>query len=45
LRHGAQVGEGPVADVLTLENLSALYGAPIRRLTDPLTGERAFLSE
>jgi iron complex transport system ATP-binding protein len=45
LRHGAQVGEGPVADVLTLENLSALYAAPIRRLTDPVSGERAFLPE
>ena len=45
LRQGAQVGEGPVADVLTLEKLSALYGANIRRLTDPATGERAFLPE
>jgi len=45
LREGAQVGEGPVADVLTLEKLSALYGANIRRLTDPVSGERAFLPE
>jgi iron complex transport system ATP-binding protein len=45
MRHGTQVGEGPVADVLTLERLSALYGARIRRLTDPVTGERAFLPE
>ena len=45
LRHGTQVGEGPVADVLTLERLSALYGTRIRRLTDPVTGERAFLPE
>jgi iron complex transport system ATP-binding protein len=45
LRKGTQVGEGPVADVLTLERLSALYGARIRRLTDPASGERAFLPE
>jgi iron complex transport system ATP-binding protein len=45
LRQGKQVGEGPVADVLTLERLSALYGAKIRRLTDNVSGEPAFLPD
>jgi iron complex transport system ATP-binding protein len=45
LRRGAQVGEGLVADVLTLDKLSALYGARIRRLTDPISGEQAFLPD
>jgi len=29
--------------VLTLDNLTALYRAPVKRLTDPATGEQAFL--
>jgi iron complex transport system ATP-binding protein len=45
LRHGAQVGEGPVADVLTLDKLSTLYGARVRRLIDPISGEQAFLPD
>ncbi len=43
LRDGACVADGPIADVLTLDNLTALYRAPVKRLTDPATGEQAFL--
>jgi iron complex transport system ATP-binding protein len=43
LRDGARVAEGAIAQVLTLDNLEALYRAPVRRLTDPATGEQAFL--
>jgi len=45
LRHGTQVGEGPVTEVLTLEKLSALYGASIRRMTDTASGSFAFLPD
>ncbi|MEJ0074682.1 MAG: ABC transporter ATP-binding protein [Alphaproteobacteria bacterium] len=43
LRDGACVAEGAINDVLTLETLSALYRAPVKRLIDPATGEQAFL--
>jgi len=43
LRDGGCVADGPIAEVLTLDNLTALYRAPVRRLTDPATGEQAFL--
>jgi ABC-type cobalamin transport system ATPase subunit len=44
LRQGAVIGEGPATEVLTLDNLSALYGAKVQRLTDP-SGDQAFLPE
>jgi iron complex transport system ATP-binding protein len=44
LRQGAVIGEGAAKDVLTLDNLSALYGANIQRLTDA-GGDQAFLPE
>ena len=43
LRDGTRVAEGTIAQVLNLENLEALYRAPVKRLTDPATGEQAFL--
>ncbi|HKA74888.1 MAG TPA: ABC transporter ATP-binding protein [Xanthobacteraceae bacterium] len=43
LRDGARIAEGKVDSVLTRQNLEALYGAPIRTLTDGATGESAFL--
>ena len=43
LRDGTPVAEGGVASVLTRDNLEALYAAPIRTLTDPASGETAFL--
>src|SRR5262249_23043382 len=43
LREGARIAEGKVDSVLTRQNLEALYGAPIRTLTDGATGESAFL--
>jgi iron complex transport system ATP-binding protein len=43
LRDGARVAEGKVNSVLTRDNLEALYGAPIRTLTDRASGESAFL--
>ncbi len=45
LRDGTRVGEGPVADVLTLEKLSALYGASVRQMTDAASGTAAFLPD
>ena len=39
----AAPARGPIMDVLTLDNLAALYRAPVKRLTDPSTGEQAFL--
>ncbi|MDE2380347.1 ABC transporter ATP-binding protein [Bradyrhizobium sp.] len=45
LRQGAEVGEGPVADVLTRERLEALYGARIRQMRDTATGAAAFLPD
>ena len=44
LRQGAVIGEGAARDVLTLDNLSALYGANIQRLTDA-GGDQAFMPE
>ena len=43
LRDGARIAEGKVAQVLTQKNLEALYGAPIRTITDGVSGENAFL--
>src|SRR6185437_10582770 len=43
LRDGTALSEGPVARVLEQEQLEALYGAPVERLTDPQTGAAAFL--
>lgn len=45
LRNGVLVGEGPVADVLTLERLSALYDASVKQMTDSVTGVAAFLPD
>jgi iron complex transport system ATP-binding protein len=44
LRQGTVIGEGTAKDVLTLDNLSALYGAKVQRLTDT-GGDQAFLPE
>ena len=44
LRQGAVIGEGAAKDVLTLDNLSVLYGAKVQRLTDA-GGDQAFLPE
>jgi iron complex transport system ATP-binding protein len=41
LRRGAVISEGPAKDVLTLDNLSALYDAKIQRLTHA-GGDQAF---
>jgi iron complex transport system ATP-binding protein len=43
LRDGARVAEGAVRDVLTRPQLEALYGAPVETLTDPASGQIAFL--
>ena len=43
LRSGVRVAEGPVRDVLTRGQLEALYGAPVETLTDPASGQSAFL--
>jgi iron complex transport system ATP-binding protein len=42
LRRGAVIGEGAAKDVLTLDNLSALYDAKIQRLIDA-GGDQTFL--
>jgi iron complex transport system ATP-binding protein len=42
LREGTRIAEGPVTDVLSREQLEALYHAPVERLTDPETGDVAF---
>jgi iron complex transport system ATP-binding protein len=44
LRQGTVVGEGAAKDVLTSDNLSALYGAKVR-LADSASGDQAFLPE
>ncbi len=44
MRQGAIIGEGAAKDVLTLDNLSALYGAKVQRLID-VAGDQAFLPE
>jgi len=43
LREGRGIAQGKVATVLTPENLEVLYAAPIRTLTDRVSGESAFL--
>jgi iron complex transport system ATP-binding protein len=43
LRDGQRLAEGKVGEVLTREQLEALYGAPVERLTDTVTGTTAFL--
>jgi iron complex transport system ATP-binding protein len=43
LRDGTRIAEGTVANVLTREQLEALYQAPVETLTDPATGRAAFL--
>jgi len=43
LRAGECLADGAVADVLTGERLEALYGAPVQRLRDGVTGAAAFL--
>jgi iron complex transport system ATP-binding protein len=42
LRAGTRVTDGPVHAVLTQQNLEALYGAPVRVLTDAVSGGTAF---
>ena len=43
MREGRRVAEGDVANVLTRENLEALYGTPVRTVVDTSSGETAFL--
>jgi iron complex transport system ATP-binding protein len=43
LRDGQRLAEGKVGEVLTREQLEALYGAPVERLTDAVSGAAAFL--
>jgi iron complex transport system ATP-binding protein len=43
LRSGERVAEGAVRDVLTRTQLETLYGAPVEALTDPVSGQSAFL--
>lgn len=43
LREGTRIAEGPVQTVLERAQLEALYGAPVERLVDPVTGAVAFL--
>jgi iron complex transport system ATP-binding protein len=43
LRDGTRVGEGAVATVLNREQLEALYGAPVEKITDVAAGMSAFL--
>jgi iron complex transport system ATP-binding protein len=43
LRGGERVAEGAVREVLTRRQLEALYGAPVEMLTDPTSGQTAFL--
>jgi iron complex transport system ATP-binding protein len=45
LRGGRCLADGPVSAVLTRDALESLYGAPIRRLFDPATGDEVFLPE
>jgi iron complex transport system ATP-binding protein len=42
LRDGTRIGEGAVDTVLNREQLEALYGAPVEKITDPAGGS-AFL--
>jgi iron complex transport system ATP-binding protein len=43
LRAGALVGEGAVQTILARDQLEALYGAPVQRVSDRDSGESAFL--
>jgi iron complex transport system ATP-binding protein len=43
LRDGARIADGPVGNVLTCKQLTALYGAPVEQITDPSAGTSAFL--
>jgi iron complex transport system ATP-binding protein len=43
LREGQRVAEGAVSEVLTRENLEAIYRAPVRVLVDAKDGMNAFL--
>jgi iron complex transport system ATP-binding protein len=43
LRDGARIVDGPVGSVLTCEQLTALYGAPVEQVTDTSAGTSAFL--
>ncbi len=43
LRDGMRIGEGAVASVLNREQLAALYGAPVEKVTDTAAGLSAFL--
>jgi iron complex transport system ATP-binding protein len=43
LRGGERIAEGAVQDVLTRGQLEALYDAPVETLTDPASGQSAFL--
>jgi len=43
LREGMRLAEGKVADVLSREQLEALYGTPVERVADPGSGRSAFL--
>jgi iron complex transport system ATP-binding protein len=43
LREGTRIGEGAVGSILNREQLEALYGAPVEKITDPATGASAFL--
>ena len=43
LRDGARIAHGAVGSVLTCEQLTALYGAPVEQVTDASAGTSAFL--
>src|SRR5262249_62093200 len=43
LRDGARIADGPVSSVLTCEQLTALYGAPVEQVIDASAGTSAFL--
>jgi iron complex transport system ATP-binding protein len=43
LRGGRSVAVGPVSEIITRENLDALYQAPIETVADSTSGSVAFL--
>jgi iron complex transport system ATP-binding protein len=43
LRDGQRIAEGGAAEVLTLNQLQALYRAPVETLNDPVSGKTVFL--
>ena len=43
VRDGARIAEGAVGSVLTCDQLTSLYGAPVEKITDPAAGASAFL--